>query len=60
MYRRAHCCNNIASNEQERVITKLKDQSEFTQTVDLGGEKVGGLDRVEEAGTSVLLESARS
>jgi len=60
MYRRAHCCTNIASRAQERVITKLKDQSELTQMTDFGGEKVCGLDNVGGMETRVLLGSARS
>jgi len=50
MYRRVHCCSNIASRAQERVITKLKNQSELTQMADFGGEKVKGLDWVGRVG----------
>jgi hypothetical protein len=42
MYRRAHCCNDVAKTAQVRLITKLKNQSEFTQMVYLGGENGGG------------------
>jgi hypothetical protein len=43
MYRRAHCCNNVASRAHVRPITKLRNHSELTQTADFGGEKGGGL-----------------
>jgi len=43
IYRRDHCCSNVASIAHERLMTKLKDQSEFTQTAYLGGENAGGV-----------------
>ena len=41
-YRRAHCCNNVASIAHVRLMFKLKNQSEFTQMEDIGVEKGGG------------------
>ena len=41
MYRRAHCCNSVASVAHVRLITKLKNQSAFVQTAYNGGEKAG-------------------
>src|SRR6266851_599980 len=40
-YRRAHCCTDVASMAHVRLITKLKNQSEFTKIAYVGGEKVG-------------------
>jgi hypothetical protein len=40
MYRRAHCCTDVASIAQVRLITKLKSQSELAQTEYPGVEKV--------------------
>ena len=42
MYRRAHCCNDVSSMAHVRLITRLRNQSMFTQTAYLGGEKAGG------------------
>jgi hypothetical protein len=39
MYRRAHCCSDVARRAHVRLITKLRNQSELTQTAWLGGEK---------------------
>ena len=50
MYRRAHLCTNVANIAQVRLITTLRNQSEFTQMVDAGGENVGELAIVEEGG----------
>lgn len=47
MYRRAHCCNDVAKRAHVRLMTKLKDQSEFTQTAYVGGENWGGVETVE-------------
>jgi hypothetical protein len=41
-YRRAHCCNNVASKAHVRAMTKLRNQSELTQIADFEGEKGGG------------------
>lgn len=42
-YRRAHCCNEVASRAQVRLITRLENQSELYQIADLGGLNVEGL-----------------
>src|SRR6266852_5843540 len=42
-YRRAHCCNDVAHKAQLRLMTKLKNQREFTQTAYLEGENGGGV-----------------
>ena len=42
MYRRAHLCINVANIAQVRLITRLKNQSEFTQMADFEGECVEG------------------
>jgi len=42
MYRCAHCCPNVATVAPERLIAKLRNQSEFTQIAYLGGENTGG------------------
>ena len=39
-YLRAHCCNRVASIAQVRLIAKLKNQSEFSQTAWGGGVNV--------------------
>ena len=41
-YLRAHCCSNVASRAQVTLITKLENQSELTQTANVGGENGGG------------------
>ena len=59
-YKRAHCCNKIANRAHVRLMTKLKNQSELTQTADAGGENGGGSGSV--VGTVICdpLELARS
>jgi len=47
MYRRAHWRTIIAKSALVRLITKLKNQSEFTQMAYLGGENGGGVAMVE-------------
>ena len=39
---RAHCRSNVASKAKVRLITKLKNQSAFTQIAWFGEEKEGG------------------
>ena len=46
MYRRAHCCSNVASRAQVKLIAKLKNHNALTQIADNGGENAGGADRV--------------
>lgn len=62
MYRRAHCCSNVARRPHVRLMLKLKNQSEFTQIAKLGGVNGGGL--ASKGGIDMLdllpLESARS
>lgn len=43
MYRRAHFCMNVANIAQVRLISTLKNQSEFTHMAELGGENVESL-----------------
>ena len=43
MYRRAHCCKDVANRAHETLMTKLKNHNEFTQMAYLGGENGGGL-----------------
>ena len=38
MYRRAHLCMNVANIAQVRLITRLRNKSEFTQMVGFEGE----------------------
>ena len=57
MYRRAHCCNDVATIAHERLITKLKNQNVFAQTAYLGGMNAGGLERVEDTDGDVTLGS---
>ena len=59
-YRRAHCCNNVASSAHVRLIDKLKNQSELTQMEYCGGEKGGGLAAVEGIGARDAFDSPRS
>jgi hypothetical protein len=49
---RDHCCNDIAKSAYVRLITRLKNQSEFTQMAYLGGENGArvGMERVEGVG----------
>jgi hypothetical protein len=44
---RAHCCIKVANIAQVKLIVKLKNQGEFTQTTYFCGEKRGGLSGVE-------------
>jgi hypothetical protein len=61
MYRRAHCCNNVAKRAQVRLITRLKNQSELTQTAYFGGENgMDGSDSVVGIETKDPLASACS
>src|SRR6266850_2875154 len=41
-YRRAHCCSDVASSAQVRLITRLENQSVLYQIADLGGLNVDG------------------
>ena len=59
MYLRAHCCNDVAKRAQVRLVTKLKNQSEFTQTALFGGENGGGVGGIGVRGT-VPFGSART
>jgi hypothetical protein len=43
MYRRAHFCMNVAHIAQVRLISTLKNHSEFTHMEELGGENVEAL-----------------
>ena len=47
MYRRAHCCSDVAKRAHVMLITRLKNQSEFTQMAYIGGENGGGVATVE-------------
>ena len=38
MYLRAQRCWSVASKAQKRVMTRLRNQSEFTQTAEAGGD----------------------
>src|SRR6266702_972138 len=61
IYRRTHCCNNVASKAHVRLMAKLKNQSELTQMAYIGGVKEdAGLRRVEGMETWVPLASASS
>lgn len=42
MYRRVHCCNQVASSAHIRLRHKLKNQSELIKIADREGEKGGG------------------
>jgi hypothetical protein len=57
IYRSAHCSCNVASIAHVRLIDKLKNQSEFTQTAVFSGVNGGGLTGME--GVIVPLELAR-
>ena len=59
IYRRAHRCNNVAHRAQLMLMTRLKNQSEFTQTEYLGGENGGGLATEEGVEERVTFGSAR-
>src|SRR6266576_2083318 len=43
MYRRAHFCTNAANIAEVRLISMLKNQSEFTHMAELAGENVEAL-----------------
>ena len=60
-YRCDHCRNIVANRPQVRLITKLKNQSEFTQTAYVGGENGGGIATAEgmEVRGTVTFGSAR-
>ena len=59
-YKRAHCCNKIANRAHVILMTRLKNQSELTQTADAGGENAGGSGRVVGRMICDPLELARS
>jgi hypothetical protein len=42
MYRYTQCCTSDTNAAPVRLISKLKNQSEFTQMACLGGENAGG------------------
>jgi hypothetical protein len=61
IYRRAHFWSNVAKSAQVRLMTKLRNQRELTQTAYLGG--VNGMDgsgSMEGMRMWVPFESARS
>jgi len=60
IYRRAHCCNDIADRAQVRLIHKLRNHSEFTQIAYLGGENGGGSVVGMGVGSTVMLGLART
>ena len=60
MYRRDHCCSDVANKAHVRLMTKLRNQSEFTQTAYLGGENGGGLAKGEGMDVRVAFGSART
>ena len=60
IYRRAHCCIDVANSAQIRLSTKLKSHSEFTQMAYVGGENGGGLAKGEGTELRVTFGSARS
>jgi hypothetical protein len=47
MYRRARWCSNVARRPHVMMMARLKNQSELTQTVYLGGGNTGKLDEIE-------------
>ena len=59
-YRRAHCCNNVASRAHVRLIAKLRNHKELTQIAYFGGEKGGGLAGVARIDERDTFGSARS
>jgi hypothetical protein len=59
MYRRDHCCRDVANSAHVRLMTKLKNQSEFTQMAYFGGVNGGGL-TTGEMDLCVAFESART
>jgi hypothetical protein len=59
-YRPAHCCSNVASRAHVRLMTKLRNQSELTQTADFGGENGGGSAGVARIAARDTFGSARS
>ena len=61
MYRRAHWCNNVASRAQVRLMARLRNQSELTQTAYTGGTNGRDGSRSEdgmETGESLAFESS--
>lgn len=42
-YRRVHWCSNVANRAEVRLMARLKNHREFTQTAYSGGEKAGGV-----------------
>jgi hypothetical protein len=62
MYRRVHCCNDVAKRAHVRLITKLKNQSVFTQMAYLGGVNGGGIAITEgiDVGDTVTFGLART
>jgi hypothetical protein len=60
MYRRNHCCSDVANRAHVRLMTKLKNQSEFTQMACLGGENGGGMATGEGIDARVAFGSART
>jgi hypothetical protein len=60
MYRRAHCCRNVARRPHVRLMLKLRNQREFKQMAKRGGENGCGLMSNEGIEMLDLLEPARS
>ena len=50
-YFRAHCCSRFARTAHVMLMTKLKNQSELTQTPNVGGVNGGG-----EEGREIVLD----
>ena len=50
---------NTARRAPVRLMTRLKNQREFTMTADVGGENLGGLDGAERVVSWELVLSAR-
>src|SRR5712691_2166285 len=42
VYRRAHCCNNVANRVSKRMINKLRKKHVFVQMAYTRGENSGG------------------
>lgn len=61
MYRRAHCCSDVAKRPHVRPVIKLKNQRELTQTTYPDGENGGGRTPLESTDVRgvVSFESAR-
>ena len=60
MYRLAHCCKDVASIADMRLITRLRNHSELTQTAYVGGENAGGWVTAEGIHEGDILGLARS